>query len=129
MIEFFVPGDPQPMAKKLISGNRIYARDPDGRKKAWADLVRLTAIEHTDEMIPALTAVKVEFNFYRVKPKSNKTERPVQRPDLDNYAYLVTNALSEVCYADDCQIVESGTRLQWANYAHPPGVTIRVGEI
>ena len=126
MIEFFVPGDPQPMAKKLISGKRIYARDPGGRKKAWAELVHLKAKLHTDKMIPAMEAVMIQYYFFRVKPKSNKTDQPVQRPDIDNYAYLVTNALSGVCYEDDCQIINSFARLQWADDDNPPGVLIRV---
>ncbi len=36
----------------------------------------------------------------------NGTCFPVKRPDLDNMAYLVTNAMKEIVYEDDSQIVD-----------------------
>lgn len=78
------------------------------------------------DMIPRYEPVKLVYKFWRVRPPSNKYPLPVTTPDLDNYAYLVTNALSGVCYYDDNQIVDMVVSLRWATTYHPPGVEITI---
>lgn len=60
--------------------------------------------------------VKVDLTFYLPIPKAtSKTKKrqminqvilPHKRPDVDNLAYLVTNAMKEIIYKDDAQIVD-----------------------
>ena len=132
MIEFFVPGDPQvePTWKQRRGQKHRYPDDPTGELMGWKTTVRLRANQEVNAIIPARRPVKTTYHFWRVRPKGNKTEYPVQRPDFDNYAYSITNVLTGVCYTDDCQIVRHGEEaLDWADNDFPAGVLIRVEEI
>lgn len=65
---------------------------------------------------PIQGPVSVKITFYMPIPKStSKTMRtqmlngkvlPYKRPDIDNLAYIVTNAMKEIVYQDDSQIVD-----------------------
>lgn len=63
-----------------------------------------------------LGPAEVDLMFYLPIPQStSKVQRrmmidgtiyPIKRPDVDNLGYLVTNALKELFYRDDSQIVD-----------------------
>lgn len=63
-----------------------------------------------------LGPAEVDLMFYMPIPEStSKVQRrlmlegmvyPIKRPDVDNLGYLVTNALKELFYRDDAQIVD-----------------------
>lgn len=61
--------------------------------------------------------------FFRERPKSlsKKVEKPVSRPDWDNYAKLLTDALEKFVYANDSQIT---TALIKKRFGSPPRVEI-----
>ena len=50
---------------------------------------------------------------------------PTKKPDLDNLAKAVLDALNGVAYKDDCQIV---TVLSKKNYAEAPYVRVIISE-
>jgi Holliday junction resolvase RusA-like endonuclease len=65
---------------------------------------------------PLQCPVNVDIVFYMPIPKAtsgirkrqmiNQVILPTKRPDIDNMAYLITNAMKEIYYADDSQIVD-----------------------
>ena len=67
----------------------------------------------------------------RSETKANKLQMiarkvfPTKRPDLDNLAKAVMDALNGVAYSDDCQIV---TMLSRKNYAETPYVKVIICE-
>jgi Holliday junction resolvase RusA-like endonuclease len=60
------------------------------------------------------------FAFKR--PKSNKTRWHVQRPDLDNLAKAVLDALHDIAYFDDAVVDEIRLSKTWGE----PGVFVEV---
>jgi len=116
-LTFFVAGEPQPFPKKRTNkAGMIYAYDPDGRKKAWAELVAIRAKVARNDWeasygietfyFPRRTPVAMGIQVFRTRPNSNKDNRPVTKPDLDNYRYTVWNTLEGILYDNDSQIVE-----------------------
>ena len=85
---------------------------------------------------PLSGPVKVSITFYMPIPKqTSKMHRrqmingksvPIKRPDLDNLAYLITNAMNEIVYEDDRQIVDLVLRKR---YAEVPKTVIKVVEL
>lgn len=85
---------------------------------------------------PMTGAISLTLTFFREVPKSvSSTKRrqmlnhvilPVTRPDIDNYAYIVTNALKELVYQDDSQICELICR---KFYGTEPKTVIQVREL
>lgn len=110
MLSFFVPGRPQPEAKKQINRRTgaVYPRDPDGSKRRWMENVRLCArramYKQKVKMIPAGVGVTVEYNFYFNRAKSNKDDAMVIKPDSSRLCEAIDDALEGVCYHNDCQI-------------------------
>lgn len=58
--------------------------------------------------------VEVDLLFLFAKPKSNKSAYHTQRPDADNLAKTVTDAMNGIVYKDDSQIVSIRARKEWA---------------
>jgi len=129
-VTFFVPGDPQPFPKKRTNKKTgmIYSHDPSGKKKAWTEAIRLAAIAAKPKLIRKPVAVKFRAAVYVRKPKSNKNPLPTTRPDLDNYMYVLHNALQGVCYEDDSQIVHVDEWKDWADDSGEcdPGMMITI---
>jgi len=93
-------------------GQFVRAYDPsslDREKIAW----QIKAYAPSE---PYGCPVKVDLTFYlpipqaTSKPKRRQMENqvilPHKRPDIDNLGYLVTNAMKEIIYKDDSQIVD-----------------------
>jgi Holliday junction resolvase RusA-like endonuclease len=85
---------------------------------------------------PLLGAIEMHLTFYLPIPKHikgierqsmiNNIAKHYKRPDIDNLAYLVTNALKGIVYKDDSQICVM--RLE-KRYAEEPKTVIMVKEV
>ena len=85
---------------------------------------------------PLLGPIKLTLTFYMPIPKStSKAKRdqmmrhiilPVVKPDEDNLAYLVTNALKKIVYQDDNQICEKHV---YKLYDIKPRTVVKVEQI
>lgn len=72
------------------------------------------------------------FTFYITRPKSvprHKREFPITKPDLKNLTALVEDALNELAYHDDCQIVGYGEPMKLYADDHEPGIEVVIQEI
>lgn len=86
--------------------------------------------------IPLNGPVELTIAFFFPIPKAtskalrtqmlNRVILPAKRPDADNLAYLVTNALKQLVYDDDCQVVAEHI---YKFYGNEPKVIIKVRPI
>jgi Holliday junction resolvase RusA-like endonuclease len=82
---------------------------------------------------PLECAIEMHITFYMPIPKSaSKTARmqmlnevwlPTKKPDFDNLAYLVTNALKEIVYKDDALVTDCTIRKR---YSDKPRTIIKI---
>lgn len=85
---------------------------------------------------PYKEPLKVTLGFYFKPPKSytqkrlkaieSRDELHVKKPDSDNLAKAVTDALNSICYHDDSQIVELIVRKE---YGHKDYTTVQIEPI
>jgi Holliday junction resolvase RusA-like endonuclease len=68
---------------------------------------------------------------YVSRPPSapKRRRRPNKRPDWDNYAKLVCDALNGLAFADDSEIVEAHVFLYYAAYPDPPRTEVFITEV
>lgn len=112
MRHFVILGKPIPQKQTRFARGRAY--DPSAKdKKALQDYFIKAMDELDEKMYEGRVWVTLHFEF--TPPKSlSRTEQnrriyqPVPhivKPDVDNLAYLVTNAMKGIVYKDDSQIV------------------------
>lgn len=79
--------------------------------------------------------VLVDLMFYMPIPKVSKIQArnmingsllPIKRPDIDNLAYMITNAMKGLFYEDDSQIVDL---LLHKRYAEETRTVVKVIEL
>lgn len=135
MISFTVPGNPvaQPRVKARKAGNFIQIYTPDKKVKPYKEAIKLVATQAMVGRKPMEGPLSVAIFFYIDRPKSHtKKQREqdwhAQKPDLDNLAKAVLDALKDVTWSDDSQIAELRLRKQWA-VGDPAYTYIRIGEI
>ena len=81
-------------------------------------------------------ALKLVVNAYFAIPKSTSKAmrekmlrgeiRPTKRPDWDNVGKIISDALNEMAYKDDCQIVSARVE-KW--YSDRPRVEVEISEL
>lgn len=137
-LTFFVPGDPVGKARPRVSVRfgRAHAYTP-AKTAAYENTVAAYAkaamIANKFEKVEKPVAVKLEVRAGFSIPKSwAKRKRAealagnlphVVKPDADNLAKAVLDALNDVVYADDSQVTVC---LVEKVYEDAPGVTVRV---
>lgn len=83
--------------------------------------------------IPLTCAIEMHITFYLPIPKAiskrvrtqmlNEVILPTKKPDVDNLAYLVTNALKEIVYRDDSLVTDCIIRKR---YSDRPRTVIKI---
>ena len=137
MVKFTIPGEcvPQgrPRAGKTKYG-KIVMYDPK-QSKDYKQFVSLIARQHAPKT-KLEGALSVRMKIYRQIPKSTTKKdralflagikRPVVKPDIDNYTKGVLDALNNIIYHDDSQVVDL-----YASkfYSDKPRVELEVREI
>lgn len=119
MIEFTVAGEPVAQGRPRFStrGNFVKAYDPAKSKdyKAYVKLVAAAAMKERS-LKPLDGAIAVSVRAYVSVPKSKSKkfrenalkglERPTKKPDCDNIAKILLDAMTGIAYEDDKQIVK-----------------------
>jgi Holliday junction resolvase RusA-like endonuclease len=102
MISFILPMDPVAKGRpRVTKGGWTYT--PEETKEAEA-LVRFYAEKVHELKGLKLKAVRLHLEFFVKRPQKPKWHLPVVRPDVDNYAKLVMDALNGYAWADDSQV-------------------------
>ena len=76
--------------------------------------------------INAYFDIPLSFSNKKRKQALNGEIYPTKKPDFDNIAKIITDALNKVAYSDDSQIVECIIKKQYSNYSF---VEITIEEI
>ena len=102
-LEFFLPFEPVAWERARACGKRFFTAPKSaaykrsiqnwigGRKQYFARF-------HEGPL-------EIEMTFGLHKPASSKRQFPCVRPDLDNYSKAVLDAMNEIAYKDDGQVV------------------------
>jgi len=126
-IRFWLPGEPVAQARaRTGKGFAFYPAKSAGYRK-WAVLQLRNQLAGRP---PLLGPVKLGMLVYRVRPKSNKSEWPIVKPDLSNYLKMVEDALVDAgVLRDDSQICRYGDMGKFWTFnrrVDGPGVEIDV---
>jgi Holliday junction resolvase RusA-like endonuclease len=130
MLTFRVDGEPvaQPRHRIASRGRFATAYIPKGHAiHAWKWAIEEAAREEAERVgwVPVKgVALSVSMVFSFEQPKSNTTQWHTQRPDLDNLAKAVLDALHGIAFLDDAVVDEMKLRKQWRD---KPGLWVEVG--
>lgn len=130
-IEFTVPGEPQGKARPRVTQYGTYTpKKTVNYEKAIKNAFLSAGGRRTE------SPVKVSITAYYKIPKSAskaKTESmecgdilPTKKPDLDNIAKCVCDALNGVAYKDDAQVCSLNVKKR---YSREPCIIVSIKEL
>lgn len=135
MIEFFVPGIPQPQGSKrgFVSANgKVSMVESAAGVKPWRSDVKVFAAEEMKGRTLFTGPVRMRCDFVMKRPASTPKRPPTppatKKPDLDKLLRAIGDALKGTVYAEDSLIVELIGTKRIAEEGEQPGVTIKVNE-
>jgi len=132
-ITFSVPGDPvpQPRARITTRGKFAHAYTPKKHPiNSYRNEISVAAIAAMGDAEPASEPVSVVIDAVFARPKSHMTKRGVKptapklpRPDCDNIAKGVLDALALIVWLDDTLVQRLIVEKSWGDEAR---TTVRV---
>ena len=145
-MSFFVPGRPATAGSKSVFRNpktkHFIVVDACKHGKPWRLAVQKVAKEEMDgSPIVKKLPIAAEFEFVLKRSKSHYrtgkysdeliTRAPMfhlQPPDVDKMSRAILDALTNVVYQDDCQVIKKTVNKRWAREGEEHGahVTIEV---
>ena len=133
-----VAGEPvaQPRAKYDSRNRRTYTPDRTGKLEVWKQRLFFSARaldgaskDLARDWADSQTPLLVVFGLRLRQPKSSKRRWPTTKPDWDNLAKAVQDALEDAgAFGNDCRIVQAFVDERWASAQSPPGATIVIQE-
>lgn len=131
-ITFTIFGDPVAKGRPKFCrrGNFFHTYTPTKTRKA-ENAIGTEALKHRPAQ-PLPGPLEVHIDVFRARPKSmTKRERltllhPITKPDADNYAKLILDALNGIMWLDDAQVVDLRVR---KFYDDTPRCEVRIIEI
>lgn len=135
MIEIVIPGEVVPKGRPRFSrhGGVVRTHTPN-KTLNYERVVKMYAIQQKPKEL-LVDAIEVDICVHRIPPKSwSKVRRkraidgeikPVTKPDVDNYAKAILDALNGIVFKDDNQIVKLTIS---KIYAPEPKAVVRIKE-
>lgn len=117
-MKFEVPGKPQGKQRVRVCVRGGYAKAYTPEETASYENLIMLSFKASNEsyLIPRGTPVRIRIDAIYAVPKSfskkrtnealNGNLKPLTKPDIDNVAKVVCDALNGVAYDDDSQVVE-----------------------
>lgn len=113
---FVIEGDPVAKGRPKFArrGKFVSVYTPEKTKTYEAKVAEVAMIamgDHDPLETPIVVcvyismAVPASYSKKRRKDCLDKIERPLKKPDIDNVAKGITDAMNGIVYQDDCQIV------------------------
>jgi Holliday junction resolvase RusA-like endonuclease len=136
MTWFTIPGQPQGKGRDRFARMGAFTRAYTPEKTVTYENLIKTIYVYEKKGKKYEGAVSMRINAYYAIPKGTskvKTKamltgdiRPTKKPDFDNIAKVISDALNKIAYNDDTQIVEA-TFIKW--YAEIPRVEVLIEEV
>lgn len=133
MISFTIPGEPTGKGRPRVSKFGTYT---PAKTVNYENLVKEMFVLSKQVMIPDKPQLHAEIGcFYSIpESASNKKKelmklgeiRPTKKPDCDNVAKIILDALNKVAYMDDSQVVQLIVH-KW--YSDTPRVEVYLKEV
>ncbi|MDD2899009.1 MAG: RusA family crossover junction endodeoxyribonuclease [Desulfuromonadaceae bacterium] len=130
-IEFFIPGKPVAQSRPRFARRGAFVATYDAAPaKDYKSWVKSCALDHMEKAsitmisrdIPLIMTLVVDVE----RPKTKKNVAfPTTKPDCDNFAKGVMDALESILYQADQQIVRLVVS---KHYSDRPGVTVTISE-
>ena len=137
-VYFTIPGEPQGKARpRVVRGKdgRAHSYTPD-KTVQYETLIRREYRRQGGMRFPDGAVLSVRMVAWYAVPKSaSKQHRaamlagellPTKKPDLDNIAKVICDALNGVAYHDDAQVVELYAEKRWDEN---PRVDVEIREV
>jgi Holliday junction resolvase RusA-like endonuclease len=110
-MKIFIPGEPIAQPRVKVSTRGGFARayvDAKHPIHAYKQAIRLAYVNAGGEVLEGPVSVRIVCWFERPKGHSKKRRQQAEpkttKPDLDNVAKAVLDALNEIAYNDDGQV-------------------------
>lgn len=136
MVKFIVPGEPKGKARPRVTRKGItYTPQDTVNYETWVkECYVIARLENNYELLKSDLSVSLVVYYPLLKSMSKKvcvqaldgTIRPSKKPDCDNIAKIILDALNGVAYIDDKQVVNL-TIAKW--YAEEPRVEVIIEEV
>ena len=132
MIKLVIPGEPVAKGRPRVTKWGTYTPE---KTKNYETLVKeLFYIKHGQTLLEGPLKMKVQAYFTIPKSTSKKKKelmktgelRPTKKPDLDNILKIIGDALNEIAYQDDKQIISASIEKY---YSEEPRVEIEIREV
>ncbi|NLU51571.1 MAG: RusA family crossover junction endodeoxyribonuclease [Clostridiaceae bacterium] len=130
-MKLVIPGEPCAKQRPRLGKRHTYTPD---KTVNYETLVKQLYITQGHERLEGALKMTVNAFFSIPKSASKKNRekmlrgeiRPTKRPDWDNVGKIISDALNEMAYKDDCQIVDATVR-KW--YSDNPRVEVEITEL
>ncbi len=140
LISFTIPGEPQGKARARTFYNKfagkITTMTPEKTVNYEALIKLMFEQVRPEDFTPYMGEVKMSIRaFYGIPKSANKENkqlmlsnqiRPTKKPDADNCAKVVSDALNGIAYKDDTQVVEL---IVTKHYSEVPRVEVELQKI
>ena len=132
MIKLIIPGEPVAKGRPRVTKWGTYTPE---KTKNYETLVKeLYFMKHGQTLLEGELKINIKAYFKIPKSTSKKKKtlmidkciRPTKKPDLDNIMKCVTDALNEIAYQDDKQIVSASIEKY---YSEEPRDEVAIMEI
>ena len=136
-VQYSVPGEPRGKGRPRFAKRGNFVKTyTDAKTASYEDQIRFYALKAMGDSKVIEGAVRVFVSIRMAVPKSysakrreaclNGFDKPLKKPDWDNVAKSICDAMNGVIYVDDTQIVEAHITKQ---YAHQAEVVVLVQEV
>ncbi len=110
-VRFFIPGQPVPKARPRVTRNGTFTDRKTKGYEHFAGVVAMNAMRGL-RMMHGPVEMQVQFRFpipkswpkWKREAAANGEIKHIKRPDYDNLAKAVSDALNDVAYDDDAQV-------------------------
>lgn len=138
-VSFTVPGPPKGKARARTvrgRGGHTFSYTPEGTV-LYENLIKTSYLQQPNNTIfddgqPLKVVVQAFYDIPKSYSKKKRKQmlageiRPTKKPDIDNIAKCILDALNKVAYRDDTQVIELVMKKA---YAEIPRVEVEIQEI
>jgi len=110
-MKIFIPGEPIAQPRVKVSTRGGFARayvDSKHPIHAYKQAIRLAYVNAGGDVLEGPVSIRIVCRFGRPKSHSKKRRQQAEpkttKPDLDNIAKAILDALNEIAYDDDGQV-------------------------